>query len=429
MKTFAGVAVLLLLPTAALAQGNPGPFGGLFGRTPERIGKDYRTFEIRTLVTGQVEDTLTEPVGRHVPVGALGTGGVRGMFEQRSARLTFNATSYVNYLQYFQAPHSGGTSVASTVTTSFRASSRLNLDGAVSHAYTPFFQFHPNFFSWTPQGVLVMPTEPYVATAVKSHAYSAFGGVSVPYSKHSTLNASFERRETQFEQRRYADQTLSGMRGWWTHQLNRDLGLRFGYGREYVEQQADHEYVYETLDIGLNFARPISRDQRTTVNVQTELAREQTPLYGRHFRVNGNAIISRWFGRTGLFEFNAQRATDFVPGFVEPLHSDTLGASLSGMLSRRAQILVQGHAGRGRFGSESLVPVAPSMMAMAMTQFSFAATRKVGVFIQHNLFYFDSPERSSSVAPVTYFARQTMTIGMTTWIPIYTRERTPSDTR
>ena len=47
-------AVLLAAPVAAGAQGGlAGPFGGLFGRAPERTHKEFTAVEFRTAVGGQ----------------------------------------------------------------------------------------------------------------------------------------------------------------------------------------------------------------------------------------------------------------------------------------------------------------------------------------------------------------------------------------
>jgi hypothetical protein len=266
-----------------------------------------------------------------------------------------------------------------------------------------------------------------VATAVASQSYSALGGLTIPYAKHSTLGAAFERRETLFPQRRDVDMSMSGMRGWWTRQVNRDLGIKLGYSRERAHLSGGDEYVYETFDAGINAVRPLSRDRRTTLSFRMETARVETPLFGRHYRLNGGVNLSSWVKRTWMFGARIDRATDFVAGFAEPLHSDTVGATLSGLLSRRAELQVQVDGGRGKFGFSS--GVGQFAVGTGMTQFSYAVSRTIGVFVQHALFYYELPQSASLVAPVSYLARQTVTVGMTTWIPIYTRERSPSDTR
>jgi hypothetical protein len=89
--------------------------------------------------------------------------------------------------------------------------------------------------------------------------------------------------------------------------------------------------------------------------------------------------------------------------------------------------MLQLDGGKGYFGFDS--GVGRFTTATSVAQFGFAVSRSIGVFVQHSTFYYELPQSASLVAPVAHLARQTMTFGMTTWIPIYTRERSPSDTR
>lgn len=429
MRSFAGVAVLLLLPMAAFAQGNPGPFGGLFGRTPERVGKEYRLFEVRTATTGQYQQALNDgsiSLEDARSSSALGAASVSATFAQRSSRLEARIRTNATQLQYFQSPYNGGTAVDTSGSLTFRVATRLVLNGSVSHVYSPYFQYHPQAFSWTADGVLVPPLNPYVATVIETNSYHAGGGVSIPYSKRSSLAASFHRSETRFLKHREFDQTMSAVRGNWSRQLNRDFRLKFGYGRDQARARAGGEYVFETFDAGVDFTRTSIR-HRLSLSMNTQPSMVTTPQYGRQYRLNGALMLTRGFQRTWQVGVNLHRNTDFVPGFADPLLSDTFGLRLSGLMSRSVELVLQADAGRGQLSFHS--GAATFAMASSRAQFNVALARRVGVFFQHALFYYDLPRSASSVAPVTSLASQTVTIGLTTWIPVYTRERSPSDTR
>jgi hypothetical protein len=432
-----GVAVLLLLPTAAFAQGNPGPFGGLFGRTPERVGKEYRLFEMRTAATGGFDDAVNDrrfAVEDRTPSHGMATGSVGALFAQRTSRLSLRAGSNATYLQYLQTPYAGGTTVDSSARLSYQVATRLNVDATAAHLYSPYFQFYPQFFSFTAEGAVVPPTSPYVATAVENQSYAVAGGVSSAYSKRSTVGASFERREARFKNRADFDQAINGMRGYWSHQLHRDWQARLGYGRERVRLRPGDEHIYETIDAGINYSRPLTARQRTSFSTHTEIAKLWTPEIGRQYRLNGGVTVTRWMARTWLLQAHAERATNFLPGFVAPIRADNAGASLSGMVSRRAELILRLDAGRGRVErGRDLSGVDPDagrlLMGASIAQFSVALSRRISLFAQHAFFYYELPPAASPVAPVPYLNRQVITIGLTTWIPIYLRERSPSDTR
>jgi hypothetical protein len=423
-------AVLVLMPTTAFAQGNPGPFGGLFGRSPDRVGKDYRVFDIRTVATGQFEDALNDSSiaeEQRVPSRGIATGGVSGNFEQRSTGLQIHAMSRANHLQYLQQPYAGGLSVDSSGGVSLEVATRLTLDAAASYLYTPHFQFHPQFFSWTGAGALIPPSSPYVATAVEGHSYGGVAGFVTPYAKHSTFRASVERREMRFSDRPDVDMSMHGMRAEWTRQLHDTTNLKLGYGRERGHFGSGNSRLIETINAGFEFVRPMSPGRRTSFGIRTETAKLWTPDAGRRWRLNGGLDVTRWLRRTWLVRADLQRTSEFVAGFVEPLLADTVGVSVSGMPSRRTELVLQVNGGRGQVGFEA----GPDRftMGVATAQMSYALSRRIGLFVQHAFFYYELPQSASPIAPVTFLNRQTMTVGITTWIPVYTRERSPSDSR
>jgi hypothetical protein len=431
----AGVAVLLLLPTAAFAQGNPGPFGGLFGRTPERIGKEYRVFDLRTSTTAQYEDALLDrdlPRDNRIASGSIASVNVGGMFEQQSTRLSLRLRSSGTYQQYLQSPFVGGTTIDSGAAVNVRVATRLTLDGAINHLYTPYFQFHRNFFTLLPTGVLAPPASPYVATVVESNTLDAVGGFTSYYSKRSTLSLSLMKRETRFTRRPDANISVNGMRGQWARQLNRDFRMRLGYGREHIHEAArpDAEFVHEFIDVGVDFERPLSLTRRTTLAFSTETSMVRKPGESRHYRLNGRVLLSSWLRRTWLGSINASRTTEFLPGYIEPLFSDNVGGALTGLLSQRLEMIVSAAVGKGKFGTDASVFENPRFtIANATTQLNFAFTRHLGVFGQHAFYYFKMPPGASSVAPLDRLSRQTFIAGITAWIPMLTQEIETRDPR
>jgi hypothetical protein len=309
---------------------------------------------------------------------------------------------------------------------SFQAATRLSVDASASYLYTPYFQFHPQFFSWTADGALIPPSSPYVATAVENHSYGAAAGLMTPYAKHSTFAAGIERREIRFPDHHAVDLSLSGMYAEWTRQLHRTTGLRLGYRRYRAHLGDGNEHLLETFDAGVNFVRPMSPGRRYSFALNSQTSKLWTPEWGRVWRVNGGFEITRWLRRTWLVGAHLQRATDFVAGFADPLLSDTVGLNVSGMLSRRAELALAVNGGRGQIG----IQASPGRFTMGAgtAQLSYALSRRIGLFVQHAYFYYELPP-SVSPAPVTSLNRQTMTVGITTWIPLYIRERSPSDTR
>jgi len=429
------IAVVLLLPSAAFAQGNPGPFGGLFGRAPERIGKAYRVFEIRTSSSAQYEQAVLDdslPRGSVLESGAIASLNVGGMFEERSTRFHLRLQSSGTYQQYLHAGSVGGTTVQTGATINARVATRLSLDGSVNHLYTPFFQFHRRYPTFNVAGVLVEPSSPYVATVVANNSYEAIGGFTSYYSKHSTLSASFSRRETRFTQLRDERMSINGMRSLWTRQLNRDFRFKLGYGRERVHHSSTpaDSFLHEVIDLGVDFERPLSLSRSTTLAFTTETSMFRRPGEDRHYRLNGRVLLNSRLRRTWQVSLSATRLTEFMPGFVEPLFSDNVGASVTGLFSRRVEAIFTGTAGRGVFGIDAAGPRGGHfMLANGTTQLNVAVTRRLGLFVQHGFHFFELPPGASTIAPLDRLTRHTYVVGITAWIPLLTQERDARDSR
>ena len=423
-------AVLVLLPTTALAQGNPGPFGGFFGRTPERNGRDFTVLDLRTSSGVQYDEPMLDPnpalpQQRGGPL--LGASG-QLRFETKSDRLRLQLRSTGVFHYFMQAPAVGGTTIDNRFTVEGKPATRLQLDASVAHTYQPFFNYEqvPMLFE---RGV-VPPTARYIARGVESHSGEGIAGFTSYYAKNSSLSASVSRRETRFVQNRDLDFTMNGARGGWRRQLTRDLALKLEYGREHYDMRAGEESdrLFETIDAGIDFTRGLSLTRNTTFQIRTQTAIVRQPPYGRFYRLNGGASVDHLFRRTWRVTVRADRQTNFVAGFVEPLNGDTVGMQLAGLLSRRTELVLQADGGRGQFG---FVDVARGgfTMGTAIAQINYALTRHLGLFAQHGFLYYEWPAAASPVAPGDKQARQFLTVGITTWIPIHLRERSPSDSR
>jgi len=145
------------------------------------------------------------------------------------------------------------------------------------------------------------------------------------------------------------------------------------------------------------------------------------------YRLNGELQLMRQFQRTWKLQLDARRATEVLAGFVEPLFTDSLSLSVSGLLSHRIEFssLVAGQRGRLAYNREG----GPFNMAGASTQLTFALSRRLAVFTQYGFYHHDAPNNTLSVTALGELSRQTLTAGVTTWLPVYVRERTPSDSR
>lgn len=431
MKLTLCLAAVLVFPASlASAQGNPGPFGGLFGRTPGRTGVNFNVFEIRgsggghwgTGLLGQPQDES----GRQ-PAGVNGNVAAGATFERRTDRLNFSAVSNAQYEQTLQSNPIGGTTVGAGFLFSSRLTTRVTTEARANYSYSPYFQFYPSFVS---AGTgLIVPGLPYAATATENHIGEARLDASFQYSKSSTLSAGASRTQTVFPTASDSDFRSTGYHGLWRRRLNRDFGLRLGYSRSRVEYQASDSpgYIFEELDAGVEFSRAFTVSPRTTMAFRTTTSIIRRTDIGRHFRLNGEFNLARRFRRTWQASLNASRATQFIAGYVEPVFTHTLGGSVSGLLADRVEWVTSVYGSRGDVGFDR--SGGQYEIVGAITQLNFAVTRHIGIYNQLGFYRHDVPSQASSIPVPGRLSRQVFSAGITAWLPVYTRERTPSDSR
>jgi hypothetical protein len=422
------VAALLLLPAAAFAQGNAGPFGGLFGRTPERIGQEFTAVEFRTGVAGQFEDAVF--VDERIAVDTVPQSGYTAgvntglVFERQSDRLMFRANGAATYQEFYRGPVFGATTYDAGLAARGNVTTRLQLEGQARYLRSPYFRLVPSYQAAGP--AVPIPGDPFLVRLLVNDSYDVTGGFFSQYAKHSSLRASVSQRETRFNQGRANSFDVLRAEAHWQRQLNRSFALRAGYGREHIVQSAfpDDEFVHELLDIGVDFSRQLPLSRRTAIGFNTQTSIIKRPLTGRRYRVNGNVTLSKYFGRTGHASASLSRNTEFLPGFLEPMLSDAANGSLTGMPSPRTEWLTTISVGQGRFGFDSHEEF---LTAHFSSRFNYALTPKFGVYAQYAVYHYQLPPTQMSVAVLGQVSRQTVTFGINTWIPIINRVRAPRD--
>ncbi len=422
------VAALLLLPPAAFAQGNPGPFGGLFGRTPERTGNAFTAIEFRNSYAGQYDDAVLAddliPVDE-VPKSGATLGANAGLaFVRHTDRFRFSADGGATYQEFYRNPVFGATTYNGGVQARGLVTTRLQLDGQARYVRSPFFRLaSANGLFGSP---VVIPGDPFFVRMLTNESYQIGGRITNRYSRSSTLSFTASQRQIRFGGASANVHDVVSMEGRWRRQLSRSLGVHAAYGRERIHQTVlpEAEFTHEVFDIGVDFNRQFSFWRRTSFSITTQTSAVKRPITGRRYRLNGNATLAKQFARTWRASAGVSRNTEFVAGFVEPLMSDAFTAMISGMVSRRTEWLANVSAGKGRFGFDGGERVLTGQLS---SRLNFAITRHIGVFGQYALYHFDHPSGAAAILLPSRVSRQAFTVGINTWVPILNRVRAPRD--
>jgi len=424
------IVVALLAPAGAAAQGLAGPFGGLFGRTPERIGKEFTAIEFRSTVRGQYDDALLAPgtPADLVPEGGPSGGGSAGLaFERRSDRLRVSLHGTASHQQFFREPVFAATSYDTGAQLMTQVATRLALDASIGYRRSPFYHLVPDAAGGLPAPVMLLPSDVVAASRLDHESIEGMAGFTSAYSRRSTLSGSVSRRSTRFFDLPDQDFEVWGAQGTWRRRLNRSLAARIAYGREETRPAAGtSRFVHETLDVGIDFERALSLARRTGLTFTTQTSAVREAGGERRYRLNGGALLTRGFQRSWLASLAINRDTEFLPGFLQPVFSDGISASLAGMLSPRLEWSATAGARRGQVGFDNpddfTTYTGSSRLAMALT-------RRLGIHAEYTYYRYELPVGSSTVVLLPRLSRQAVSAGFSVYAPIFTRMRTPRDPR
>lgn len=421
---------LLLVPAAAGAQGLAGPFGGLFGRTPERTNKAFTAIEFRSAVGGQYDDALVDdstPAGLTPKSGSTGGANAGLGFEQRSDRLRLSAYGSGTHQRFYRTPAFGATSYDAGGLVLAKMSTRLSLEGSGTYRRSPFYHLLPAASGGLPQPEVLVPGDPFAAGQLANDTAEGTIGFSSPYTRRSTLSASVSRRATRFFNQPLNNFELWGAKGMWTRKLTRDLAARIGYGREEIQQAVvGGHFIHEVFDVGIDLARELSLARRTalTFTTQTSVIRETGGE--RRYRLNGGLGVTRMFRRTWAATVSATRNTEFLPGFLEPIFSDGVSGKVSGMFADRIEWSAALGASRGQVGFEALDDF---VTYTGSSRLSAGVTRHLGVYAEYSYYHYDLPPGSTAIVLLPQMSRQSVSVGLSAYVPIFTKVRQPRDPR
>ncbi len=414
------------MPAAAMAQGNPGPFGGLFGRSAARSGENRSIVEVRSSVGGQYDSALLDPEDASTTPtrDGYGTGATAGLFlEHASPKVTAFVSGEASRLQYFTTPNYGVNLFKSTAALSTAITTRIRVEAEASYLHSPFFSLYQDFGrnNSVDGDSAVLPFAPYATQLLDNEAVQASIGLSVPLTDRSRVSASANRRQTLFADSD-ADLVADGYRASWDWQIQRGFGVHASYGREHEDQRGAQarDYDQEIIDVGVNFNRALSLARRTTLAFATSSSIIKEPSGQRQFRVNGNVVLMKFFRRTWRASAYASRDTSFVPGFFEPLFSDTAGVSLGGLFTKRIEWTMNAAGGLGQAGFSDNKGF---KTMTASTRLSVALNRHLGLFGQYVAYGYELPKNSNALGLSDRLARHAVSVGLTTYIPVYNKTR------
>jgi hypothetical protein len=162
---------------------------------------------------------------------------------------------------------------------------------------------------------------------------------------------SYDLRRTNFHNGSLLDMTSQNAGAVLTRRLTRSLGLRTGYAYRIASTAiaGSEPLRVNDVELGLDFSRPLATSRRTTFSFAS--GSSISPADGGvGFRVTGNAGLTRLIGRTWKTRIGVDRSVRLLEGFVEPVLTNAVDATVGGNLSRRVSLSTSGSLSTGSVG-------------------------------------------------------------------------------
>jgi hypothetical protein len=414
----------------AWAQPPQNPFANLFGRAPERTAREYTKLDFTTQTGLQASETLEDDRGglNDVPDGLSAGGDASMALNHIRDRFSARAHGRASYQEYLQEQPFGAPAYDGGASLTLRPTTRLTLDAGARYLRSPFFQ-GVQFAPMDPTA-LTLPSDMFAIQLLGNEYVEASAGLTSQFTRRSSIGIIGQWRQSRFldDELGGSDFMARGIEGRWRRRITRDLGVHAGFGYDEIRPVRDDNlsFVNERIDIGVDYATALTVARRTTLSFSTETSMARENDGPRRFRVNGTIDLVKGFRRTWRASIGARRATDFLPGFAQPLLSDRAHASLGGFLAKRLMLHVNADGGRGRIG---FTDKRDFLTYTGDARLTVALSRHIGLFTQYVYYHYQVPPDTPSIVQLQRLSRQGVSIGIQTWVPLIDKDKVDRDTR
>jgi hypothetical protein len=307
---------------------------------------------------------------------------------------------------------------------------KVSFGSSANAAYSPFFNFGALGFGASP-GVVdqAVPGSGLVGTGIPSQNLAVSGGVNVTdaLTRRSSIVFSGGVNTTYVLDRPDSNVYSYTAAVTYSHTLSRTLAYHVGYNRTMSVSSGPNTQPYygDGLDAGLNYGDSLLISRRTTLSFGTSTGVYHSTGGSTNFRVNGNVGITHTMGRSWSASAGYVRDAGYVAGFHDLVFTDSVNASVGGLIAPR----IRWNSGvwwtRGEIG----VNAGHYTNEWATSTLSFALTRSLAAYAQYSFNHYQTPANSSTIVTLTDFRRHTVSAGVSAWLPIFNTRSTPRDTR
>jgi hypothetical protein len=428
-----GAALLLATVPAAAQSPRPGrPYRGLFASG---------TADATHLLTasgsfgiGYDNDLIADARGGNTTSGTsweggLGnfSGGLSYSLQEEKFTLSGSLGTSVRYYPSLAQTLVHGSSGSLSLSAPLGTRAGLSVGGSVSyqpHSFSALFPTElpsPVQEADTPDLDTIVDTEPYVS-------YQANAGVSYSLTSRTSLSGGANYRAAAQSAANASDFYRYGGGVSLSHNIGRGLDFRVGYSHSVAHYSPEYEVTSQSIDAGLDFSRALSISRRTTLSFSTGTSMTATGTSPRRFRIVGGASLQHEIGRSWHTALGYGRRVTIHESWLEPVMSDGVTATLSGLLTRRLQFSASANGALGTVGAETNAPGFDSVSANA--SLSTALTRFMSIGVTYAYYHHRFDEGAAlpfGVRP--QMDRQSIRASVSLWAPLVTLTRRSNASR
>jgi opacity protein-like surface antigen len=426
------IVVCVAAPVHAQSPAPRRPYKGLFGGA----SNPNRQFTAQWSALGVYDDNVSADTTSYDPryqvsgtYGLMATGLSFMTRSHNSSLFTTSAratTRYFTDLHEFDVLEAGG-----AIGYSAPMGRAAKVAFSQGFSYQPFYQL--NFLSAT-LPVIAPASDDVVETSPQSpdsrdvpltslDTYQFDGGVNVTRSlgRRSSLGAEFSYRLTKFanSSRPFFWRQVGAH---FSRNLDKYMALRLGYAYGLQQDSAGADLqttVNQSVDVGVDYGRPISRSRRTHVNFSSGSSIVNY-FNKQYFVVIGDAGVRRELGQTWNASLSYHRGVQFVEGLTGPLKADSVLTKLTGLISHRFDVSMSAGYSKGQIGLGSADPGYDTFLVGTGVRYAFARTLSFQAEYQYFMYDFAQGARPpTGVAPSVN--RNSIRIGISGWLPLLGR--------
>jgi hypothetical protein len=264
----------------------------------------------------------------------------------------------------------------------------------------------------------VAPDLDFAVARLQSVKYGATVGARVHMSPASNLNFNYGYRKTDFDDQ-LVDQEVQVAGVHFAHRFSRNGSLKLGYLRQEGNRNrvTFERQVIETIDIGMDYRKPLGRTRRTFVRFGSGSVVGEDQYGGKRMQLTGHASLAHQIGRTWLAILDYRRDVRYIDGFESPISADFATATLQGLTNRHLELLMDASFFTGTIGFRQGAPRFDSFAAGGRAR--TALNRTLAAFIEYRFYHYrfdDAAVRPIGMPP--QFNRSGARVGLSLYVPL-----------